>query len=200
MVEIDRVAEETALKRFALPHCLHVPIAARSITAIEAYIGKSYPIPGISDKAIIVRPEVVVEPNSLRIWTLPNVGILHAPTQVWVHVDYADYRRAYGVVFPEHDLRDKVLDHVLNRRVARLKEFFYLRIVPISRSANSSSGGLSEKWAFQHHSKPEMLKRNRESLAQIQYADLADIVKMLDIKTGGAHQDPVNDAQKWLSE
>lgn len=36
------------------------------------------------------------------------------------------------------------------------------------------------------------------SPARIQYADLADIVKMLDSKTGGAHQDPVNAAQSLV--
>jgi len=40
-----------------------------------------------------------------------------------------------------------------------------------------------------------MRKSNKESKASIQYADLADIVKMLNIKTGGALMDPVNEAQ-----
>ncbi len=78
-----------------------------------------------------------------------------------------------------------VLDHIINRRVARLEGFHYLRIVPISRAANSSSGGLSERWAVEYHSTPEMVRRNNESPAFIQYADPADIVKMLSIKTGG---------------
>jgi hypothetical protein len=37
-----------------------------------------------------------------------------------------------------------------------------------------------------------------ESRASVQYADLADLVKMLDIKTGGSVMDPVNEAQAWV--
>ena len=43
-----------------------------------------------------------------------------------------------------------------------------------------------------------MRKKNATNPAQIQHADLADIVKMLDVKTGGALQDPVNEAQAWV--
>ena len=70
-------------------------------------------------------------------------------------------------------------DHVLNRRVARLKGFSYLRIVPISRGANSSHGSLSEGWSVAYHSTPQMREINRASLASVQYADIADIAKML---------------------
>lgn len=97
--------------------------------------------------------------------------------------------------FPDESLHDRVLDHVLNRRVARLKGFAYLRIIPISKGANSSSGGLSERWGVDYHGSAYMRQRNAESRASVQYADLADIVKMLDIKTGGSVMDPVNEAQ-----
>jgi hypothetical protein len=68
----------------------------------------------------------------------------------------------------------------------------------ISSGANSSSGGLSEKWAIEYHITPAMKEKNRACPAQVQMADLADIVKMLNLKTGGAHQDPVNEAQALL--
>jgi hypothetical protein len=45
-----------------------------------------------------------------------------------------------------------------------------------------------------------MIAVNKAHPAQIQYADIADIVKMLDVKTGGSLQDPVNEAQAWLEE
>ncbi|MBW8879131.1 MAG: hypothetical protein JF614_29670 [Acidobacteria bacterium] len=131
----------------------------------------------------------------LPMWQLAAAKVFHAPYQVWVHVDFKAYRRTYTKAFPAERLDDRVLDHVLNRRVARLKGFAYLRIIPISRGANSSSGGLSERWAFEYHSSPEMTQRNLESRASVQYADLADLVKMLDIKTGGSIMDPVNEAQ-----
>jgi len=107
-------------------------------------------------------------------------------------------RRAYVGAFPDVSLTGLVLDHVLNRRVARLKGFGYLRIVPISRGSNSSHGSLSEGWGVEHHSSPQMREKNRASLAAVQYADLADIVKMLDMQGGGSLMDNVNEAQKLV--
>jgi hypothetical protein len=86
----------------------------------------------------------------------------------------------------------------MNRRVARLKGFNYLRIVPISRGANSSHGTLSEGWAVEYHGSPEMREQNRLSQAAVQYADLADITKMLNMKGGGSFMDNVNEAQKLV--
>lgn len=86
----------------------------------------------------------------------------------------------------------------MNRRVARLKGFEYVRLVAISRGANSSSGGLCEKWAIAYHGTPDMRATNAASAAKIQYADIADLVKMLDIKTGGGVMDAVNEAQKLV--
>lgn len=201
MAAIDTYAREIARERFGLPPCLHVPIAARSEAAIRKYIGPTSCLASSSSQtnAFIVELDCIPELDPrLPIWSLDRASTLHAPRQVWVHVDYRAYRRAYAKAFPKEVLDGHVLDHVLNRRVARLKGFAFLRIVAVSRSANSSSGGLSEKWAVAHHSTPKMRKRNRESPAQIQYADLADLVKMLDMKTGGALQDPVNLAQSLL--
>lgn len=65
-----------------------------------------------------------------------------------------------------------MLDHVLNRRVARLKGFAFLRIISVSRAANSSSGGWSERWSVRYHSSPQMKQRNHDSRAAVQYADL----------------------------
>jgi len=44
-----------------------------------------------------------------------------------------------------------------------------------------------------------MVKKNREYPAFIQYADIADITKMLNLKTGGSIQDGVNDVIKLVS-
>jgi len=43
-----------------------------------------------------------------------------------------------------------------------------------------------------------MKKKNRESKAVVQYADLADIVKMLNMGGGGSVMDNVNEAQKLV--
>ena len=182
--------------------CLYVPVAARDIHAIEKYVGRIIAslAHGSPDKALLVEayePEKADE--RLAIWNLPQAAVLHYPRQVWVHVDYTAYRRAYRRAFPDVDLSGLVLDHVMNRRVARLKDFTYLRIVPISREANSSHGGLSEGWAVEHQGSSRMRERNKASQATVQYADLADLVKMLNMQGGGSVMDIVNDATRWSS-
>jgi hypothetical protein len=188
-------------QRSGLLPCLYVPVAARDTTAIETYVGKI--VARLARRppshALLVEAH---EPEKadvrLPIWGLPEAAVLHYPRQVWVHVDYGAYRRAYIRAFPEVALAGLVLDHVMNRRVARLKGFTYLRIVPISRQANSSHGGLSEGWGVEHHSSPRMMELNRASQAVVQYADLADIVKMLNMAGGGSVMDTVNEAQKLV--
>ncbi len=133
--------------------CLYVPVAARDTNAIETYVGRV--VEGLSrrspSKALLIEAYEPEEPNErLAIWRHPGAAILHYPRQVWVHVDYSAYRRAYLRAFPDTNLTGFVLDHVMNRRVARLKGFAYLRIVPISRAANSSHGGLAEGWAVKN--------------------------------------------------
>ncbi|MEK6282529.1 MAG: hypothetical protein AABN95_19380 [Acidobacteriota bacterium] len=181
--------------------CLYVPVAARDTDAIERYVGRI--VEGLSrrsaSKALLIEAHEPEEPDGrLTIWQHPGVAIVHEPRQVWVHVDYTAYRRAYRRAFPEADLTNLVLDHVMNRRVARLKGFTYLRIVPISRNANSSHGGLSEGWAVEYQSSPRMIELNKASQAMVQYADLADLVKMLNMEGGGSFMENVNDAQKLV--
>jgi hypothetical protein len=194
--QATRIPESSGL----LP-CLYIPVAARDTTAIESYVGRIVrPLaPRASSKALLVE---AYEPGNLderlAIWAHPGATILHYPQQVWVHVDYRAYRRAYIRAFPQAALSGLVLDHVMNRRVARLKGFTYLRIVPISREANSSHGGLSEGWAVEHHSSPQMMELNKASRAVVQYADLADIVKMLNMEGGGSFMENVNQAQKLV--
>jgi hypothetical protein len=195
---IDEIARELALTRYALPLCLHLPVGARDQDAIARYVGTIETVlPSTGQQtALLVRAyDPPAADDRLPIWDEPGAATLRATRQVWVDVDDRAYRRAYASAFPEQDLKGLVLDHVMNRRVARLKGFRYLRIVPISRAANSSSGGLSEKWAAAYHGTPHMVAINKHPSTFIQYADLADIVKMLDVKTGGSLQDAVNEAQ-----
>ena len=184
-----------------LVRCLYVPIAARDTSAIETYVGKIFArlAPRSPSKALLVEAHEPEKPDDrLAIWGLPAAAILHYPRQVWVHVDYSGYRRAYIRAFPDVDVTDLVLDHVMNRRVARLKGFTYLRIVPVSRAANSSHGGLSERWAVAHVGSPRMRELNKASQAVVQYADLSDIVKMLNMEGGGSLMEIVNEAQKLV--
>lgn len=187
---------------FGLLPCLYVPIAARDISAVEAYVGKIHAqlSPRSQSKALLVEAHESEKPDDrLSIWSLPAAAVLHYPQQVWVHVDYNGYRGAYIRAFPDADLTDFVIDHVMNRRVARLKGFKYLRIVPVSRAVNSSHGGLSEKWAVEYHSSPRMIKLNKASQTVMQYADLSDIVKMINMEGGGSLMEIVNKAQKLVN-
>jgi hypothetical protein len=197
---IDEHATRIPMRSGLLP-CLYVPIAARDTLAIERYVGKiaTQLMPKSPDKALLVE---AYEPEKadarLAIWDVPDAVVLHLSRQVWVHVDYRAYRRAYSQAFPNFDLTGLVIDHVMNRRVARLKGFAYLRVVSISRGANSSHGSLSEGWAVKYHSSPEMREKNRVSQAAVQYADLSDIVKLLNMQGGGSLMDMVNEAQKLV--
>ena len=202
-MEVDEYAKEKAIHVYALPPCLHIPIAARNESAIERFIGHVDAIltPASPNKALLIHPYQTPAANlNLPIWQLKEAAILHHPKQLWVHVDFAGYRKAYAKAFPDEDLTGLVLDHVMNRRMARLMGFNYLRIIPISRAANSSSGGLPERWGVDYHSTPEMIEKNRTSPAHLQYADLGDIVKMLNLKTGNSLQDATNEAQSLVRE
>jgi hypothetical protein len=132
-----------------LPSCLFLPIAARDLNSIQCYVGKIVRTLSETRKnAFLVQgnePERL--DRSLPIWDIPRATLLHQVKQVWVHVDYQYYRKAYMRAFPNEQLTDLVLDHILNRRVARLKGFNYLRIVPIDRPVNSSHGRLCEDWS-----------------------------------------------------
>lgn len=197
MNEIDEIAKELAL-RWGMSPDLHVPIAARNVEAIIKYIGVTSKI---SANALLVNPYNIPKLNSnLRIWKVKESEVLHKPKQVWVHVNYANYRKAYNKAFPEKDLTNLVIDHIMNRRVARLKGFDYLRVIPISRAANSSSGNVTEKYGFAFHNTVHMKQVNNFNQPFIQYCDKADIVKMLNINTGGNIQDGINDVLYYFDE
>jgi hypothetical protein len=188
-------------KNSGLLPCLYIPIAARDLNAIETYVGRIImPLTtDATDKALVVEAhEPEKADDRLAIWRHPAAGILQHSKQVWVHVDFRNYRRGYMEAFPDFDLSGLVICHVMDRRVARLKGFMYLRIIPVSRGGHSSHGALSAGWAVEYHSSPEMRERNRLSQAAVQYADLADIAKMLQVKNGGSFVDKVKETQKLV--
>jgi hypothetical protein len=86
-------------------------------------------------------------------------------------VGYRAYRIAYKKAFPELDLTDFVIDHIMNRRLALVKGFEYVRLLPISREVNSSHGALNEGWGVEYHSSSKMREINGASQALVQYAD-----------------------------
>jgi hypothetical protein len=194
---IDYAAQQVALKQFALPECLHVPAAAVDEAAITTYIGEIEQVlaEGSPRKAFLVKSK---EPPStdmrLPIWELPPSKLLHARRQVWVHIGFTRYRRAYRKAFPDEAIDGKVLSHALNRRMAALMGFSYVRITPNSRGCNSSSS-FSEQWGVTLHGTPEQAAANRRRGASIHYADLAALMVMLDINPGGGVMNAVNEGQ-----
>src|SRR4051812_31222889 len=197
---VDSAARDLALTRWALPECLHVPTGAVGEVAITTYIGEIER--GLADgsprRALLVRTK---EPPSVDaafpIWELPASKILHERRQVWVHIGFGGYRRAYKKAFPDEAIDGKVLSHALNRRMAALMGFDYVRITPNSRGCNSSSS-FSEQWGVALHGTPEQAAANRRRGAFIHYADLAALMVMLDIKPGGGVMDAVNEGQKLV--
>ena len=149
------------------PPSLYIPIAARDEEAIELYIGSIVGslTPRSAERSFLVRahPGPGVDLR-VPVWQINESAVLNAPTQVWVDVDLSSYRRAYVRAFPAEDLSGRVLDHIMNRRVARLKGFRYVRIVPISRSANSCSGGLTERWGVEYHRTRRMIAVNSRNM------------------------------------
>lgn len=173
--------------------CLHIPVGVRNRDAIEHFVGSViHEFKSVNDTPMFVVSLHNVDSVDLRlpVWQLAAAAQLHAKVQVWVHIDSRRYRHAFREAFPDVDLRGKDVDHVMNRDIARLKGFDFVRLIAISRAANRSSGSVSEKWGI-----AEQRKSTRRSDARVQYADIADIVKMLDIKTGGGVMDAVNEAQ-----
>jgi hypothetical protein len=150
-------------------------------------------------KAFLVKAKQAppIDPQ-LPIWELPSSNVFFQRRQVWVHSAFGGYRKAYKKAFPEENIDGKILSHAMNRRTAALKGFAYVRITPTSRGCNSSSA-FSESWAVTLHSSPKQMEANRRRGAFIQYADLSDLMVMLDIKVGGGVMAVVNEGQKLVT-
>lgn len=195
--KIDRIARDIALRRYVLPECLHVPIAAVTEEAITIYIGDIVQTlsKGTSNNAFLVQAK---KPPSiddrLPIWEMEGAAILHRQMQVWVHVGYTRYRPAYKKAFSTEEITNKVLSHAMNRRVAILKGFRYVRITPVSRGSNSSSG-FTENWGVALHGAAGQTPEKARHGAFIQYADLSDLLLMMDLKLGGGVMSLVNEGQ-----
>ena len=85
--EVDEKAVARAIDSYALPPCVHIPVAARNEEAIRRFIGEivSYVIPQSPHNALIVHtydpPQL--DPR-LPIWELPESTILHSRRQLCV--------------------------------------------------------------------------------------------------------------------
>jgi len=196
-IKIDNIAREVAFKKSALPECLHVPIAAVDESSICRYIGAIVGVVSINTarRALLVRiPPPPKRNQRLPIWALAESAVLYQPIQLWVHVNYTGYRKAYKRSFPKEDITKKVINHILNRRIARIKGYEYVRVSSVTRGVNSSSG-YSENWGVNLKRKAYMTKESIRGGAYIQYADLCDLMVMMNIKIGGGVMGIVNEGQ-----
>lgn len=205
--QTDPVAREIALKRWVIPECLHVPVAAVDEQAIRTYIGDIERVLsfGSHRKAFLVaaKEAPIIDPR-LPICELPTSSVLHQRHQVWVHISFTRYTAAWRRAFPDQPLGEKVLAHMMNRKTAAQKGYNYVRITPTSRECNSSSS-MSEGWGKKLYGEPdpnltlaEMQLKRRQG-AFIQYADLPDLMVMLDIWPGGGLMAAVNEAQNLVT-
>ena len=196
-IKIDNVAREVAFKKSVLPECLHVPIAAVDESSICRYIGAIVGVVSITTarRALLVKiPPPPKRDQRLPIWEWAESAVLYQPIQLWVHVNYTGYRKAYKRAFPKEDITKKVINHILNRRIARIKGYEYVRVSSVTRGINSSSG-YSENWGVNLKRKPDMTKEEIRGGAYIQYADLCDLMVMMNIKVGGGVMGLVNEGQ-----
>lgn len=196
---VDEIARDMALRRWALPECLHVPIAAISEEAIRTYIGDIVQVLAgrARGRAFLVK---VKEPppvdRSLPIWDLPASEIFHRPPQVWVDIAYTRYRAAYRRAHPDEDISDRIISHAMNRRTAAVKGYRFVRVTSASRASNSSSA-FTENWAVDLHGRAPDPEKARGG-ASIQYADLCDLMLMLDLRLGGGVMELVNQGQELV--
>lgn len=194
----------------ALPDSLRIPIAAKSLGAIERYVGP------VLDHRGIVKGEVAAylvdssdRPSlqGVKLWDHPDAGVyadrLFPTRQVWVHVDYNRYRDAY-VRFGMPAIPDgHVLDHIQNRKAIRMRDYShpYIRLCPVSRRVNTS-GGLNSGAEGMERAHVQSAKEGNEAAIlaikrangqSVIYADPLDITKMLNIVPGTFTLDGVRD-------
>lgn len=123
MVEVDRTAKRIASRKFGLPESLHIPIAARSLVALSRFVGYVENVKGVGEGAYLVRLHEEIEiDQQLEISNLENSSSLHATEQVWAHSDFDHYRGAFKKALPDIAIEGLVLDHIYNRRVARITD------------------------------------------------------------------------------
>lgn len=196
---VDEIARDMALRRWALPECLHVPIAAVSEEAIRTYIGDIVQVLAgrLPARAFLVRiPDPPPIDRSLPIWDLPGSEVFHRPLQVWVDIAYTRYRAAYRRGSPRDDISGKIISHSMNRRTAALKGYRFVRVT-VASSASNVSSAFTENWAVDLHGRARDPEKARGG-ASIQYADLCDLMLMLDLRLGGGVMELVNEGQELI--
>ena len=195
--------EQIDMLCFNLPPCLCVPIAAKSREAIEEGVGcvsqAKTSRTGRID-ALLVHPHQhpITRTVGVKLWSQPDADLiqarLHPNAQVWVHVDYTAYRRAYQFFGMPPLPNGYFLDHVQNREAVRLRGHShpYLRLCPVSHKVNTSGGsvhggeGIEKDVVRDLATFPAWFQKLFYEAMQhpLRYADPMDLTKMLDVPPG----------------
>lgn len=189
--------------KFGLPKSLLIPIAAKNEESMTLFAGEILKRrTGRANRlnAVLIRSNPAEQDKTKvpPIWAASNSeeckSRLHPDLQVWVHVDFDDYRKAYVDFGMPAIPEGYFLDHVQNREAIRLREYShpYLRLCPVSRTVNTNAGGNTggegmEKEFLRSMKKksPEHQTKFREKLKHhIVYADPMDLTKMLNVAPG----------------
>lgn len=199
---IRREWDPVATKWFAkswTPPCLRIPVAASDLNSLIRFVGQieaELSRRG-SFKALLIRdPEPDSRPVGpcnlhLPVWDIEESKVFHANPQVWVHVDYTSYRAAYKRAYPQLDVSRYVIDHIENRRRARILGWQYLRLCHVTRTVNSSSGKASEQMGRDF----ALTVTSREAMGwgNVRYADVTDLAKLLGFRLGGVPMEGLAD-------
>jgi hypothetical protein len=180
---------------------LIVPIAAADLAAIETYVGTIEMHIGGRKRATNAVVVVAHRPRrnpQVPLWDQCEgdqyYGRLHPSRQLWVHVDYTGYRRAWKRLGFGEITREVFLDHIRNRAAVRISGYRhpFLRVCPVSRETNTSSGldkgaeGMEKVELRKLKQQPTYIRERTERCldAPVVLADPIDLTKMLDIPTG----------------
>ena len=185
---------DTHADTFALPQSLIIPIAAKNIGAIKTYVGDIVDS-NKNSSALVVDFNPLESANNLGVWKHDRAHLINSPKQIWVHVDYKGYRNYYIKKTAYPDPSDYVIDHIMNRRLARELNYEFVRLIHVSRGTNSSSGRGPENESIKYQESGYAPKEDR---TLITYADPSDLVKMLDLQTGSFPLDAVRDAMQMF--
>ena len=165
-----------------LSNSLLTPIAAMNLEAIKNHVGNFEFIMGTNQQALLVNWKPYEINNKLN--ELEYFDRIHQTKQVWVTVDFKNYRKTYFEVFKNIEKNNNlVVDHIFNRRLAKIWNYEYIRLIHVDRSINSSSGKGQESFGV------DLMKDNQEyhnkvKERNISYADPFDLVKIVNWKIG----------------
>lgn len=169
---------------------LIVPIGAKSKQSIVEYIGDIKHTFG-NESAFLVAFKPLEQPNNLPVWQHPRSYLLNYSSQLWVHIKSTAYRKYYFEAFKSDNIDTKfVIDHIMNRKLAAKYGYQYVRLLHIERGVNSDSGRGGETFANENYVISSRLNPEL-AINDIEYADPSDLLKMLNIKTGGKYIDNV---------